>query len=600
MSPLEPFEAGSRSKQLIKSAILENDFLKNLDASQVKEIVDAMIPKDVPSGVHIIREGDAGSHLYVCAEGELEVTKNGTVLGKMGPGRAFGELAILYNCRRTASIKAIQPSKVWALERRVFQQVMMKTGLRRTEDTSKFLRSVPLLQNLSEAHIRKITDVLEVTFFPGGTYITRQGTQGDSFYIISSGKVKVTQTRDGEGETEIRTLARGDYFGEQALLKEEVRTANVIAIEPGVECLEVDREAFVQFIGDLREIQEKEYNVPPTSPMRPPATSADSKQFEEFPDMVLDDLDLVGTLGIGGFGRVELVQYSKQKGTTFALKCLKKKHIVDTQQQEHVMGEKRIMLTCRHLFIARLYRTFKDDKYLYMLMEACLGGELWTILRDRSRFDEQSTRFYTACVVEALGYLHSKGIIYRDLKPENLLLDAKGYIKMVDFGFSKYVGPFEKTWTFCGTPEYVAPEVILNKGHDKAVDYWSLGVFMYELLSGAPPFTSSDPMKTYNIILRGIDSINFPRYMSRNSIALIRKLCRDSPAERLGLGRQGVGEIRKHKFFTGFDWDGLNSRSLPPPIFPSVKSPVDISNFDAYPKETSLPPDDLSGWDKDF
>lgn len=199
-------------------------------------------------------------------------------------------------------------------------------------------------------------------------------------------------------------------------------------------------------------------------------------------------------------------------------------------------------------------------------MESCLGGELWTILRDKGHFDDATTRFYTACVVEAFDYLHSRNIIYRDLKPENLLLDIQGYVKLVDFGFAKKLQNGRKTWTFCGTPEYVAPEVILNRGHDISADYWSLGVLMFELLTGnlnfeifvtrrliffydlgTPPFTGADPMRTYNIILKGIDAIEFPRNITRNATNLIKKLCRDNPTERLGYQRGGISEIQKHK-----------------------------------------------------
>ncbi|XP_036347799.1 cGMP-dependent protein kinase, isozyme 2 forms cD5/T2-like, partial [Rhagoletis pomonella] len=231
----------------------------------------------------------------------------------------------------------------------------------------------------------------------------------------------------------------------------------------------------------------------------------------------------------------------------------------------------------------------------------CLGGELWTILRDRCKFDDATTRFYTACVVEAFQYLHSRNIIYRDLKPENLLLDEKGYVKLVDFGFAKKLQSGRKTWTFCGTPEYVAPEVILNRGHDISADYWSLGVLMFELLTGTPPFTGSDPMRTYNIILKGIDAIEFPRDITRNASNLIKKLCRDNPAERLGYQRGGISEIQKHRWFDGFYWLGLQNRTLEPPIKPTVKSVVDTTNFDAYPPDPERPPpDDLTGWDKDF
>lgn len=135
-------------------------------------------------------------------------------------------------------------------------------------------------------------------------------------------------------------------------------------------------------------------------------------------------------------------------------------------------------------FSSRLYKTFRDDRYIYMLLEACLGGEVWSILRDYKCFDEYTTKFIVACVVEAFQYLHSKGIVYRDLKPENLLLDARGYVKLVDFGFAKEVGVDNKTWSFCGTPAYLAPEMITKDGHSKAVDYWALGILTHELLTG--------------------------------------------------------------------------------------------------------------------
>ena len=206
---------------------------------------------------------------------------------------------------------------------------------------------------------------------------------------------------------------------------------------------------------------------------------------QEFKPLKLSDLRIVATLGVGGFGRVELVQIAGDtKNRSFALKQMKKSQIVETRQQQHIMSEKEIMEESDCGFIVKLYKTFKDRKYLYMLMESCLGGELWTILRDRGNFDDGTTRFYTACVIEAFEYLHSRGIIYRDLKPENLLLDGEGYVKLVDFGFAKKLQVGRKTWTFCGTPEYVAPEVILNKGHDISADYWSLGVLMFELLTG--------------------------------------------------------------------------------------------------------------------
>uniref|UniRef100_A0A182WFK8 cGMP-dependent protein kinase n=1 Tax=Anopheles minimus TaxID=112268 RepID=A0A182WFK8_9DIPT len=593
------------AKQLIKDAIMENDFFKNIDSLQIREIVDSMYSREFRKGEYVIHEGEAGSHLYVSASGEFEVIKDSKVLGVMGPGRAFGELAILYNCTRTASIRVLCDSRVWVLDRRVFQQIMMRTGMQRIEENVNFLKSVPLLKHLSNDVLTKIADVLEVEFYPAGAFIIRQGAAGDTFFLISQGTVKVTQRLPGRSvDEEIRILVRGEYFGEQALIREDKRTANIIAMSPGVECLTLDRESFTKHIGDLCELQEKNYgdeervlafrNLENTHP------SLGSCQ-PELLDVNLTDLEVVGTLGVGGFGRVELVKLERNGDTqVYALKCMKKRHIVDTRQQEHMYSERKIMLACQSPFICRLYRTYKDTKFVYMLLEACMGGEVWTILRDRVTFEDSTAKFIVACVLQAFDFLHARGIVYRDLKPENLLLDARGYAKLVDFGFSKFIGYSSKTWTFCGTPEYVAPEIILNKGHDRSVDYWALGILIHELLTGIPPFTAADPMKTYNIILKGIDMVNFPKHMSRAAVSLIKRLCRDVPSERLGYQRGGVQDIKKHKWFQGFDWDGLIAQTLKSPLQPNLQGPLDMSNFDIFPKDLDIPPDELSGWDADF
>ncbi|XP_075215206.1 cGMP-dependent protein kinase for isoform X2 [Lycorma delicatula] len=583
----------AKSRELIKAAILDNDFMKNLEITQIREIVDCMFPVEYAAGSLIIKEGDVGSIVYVMEEGRVEVSREHKYLSTLAPGKVFGELAILYNCKRTATIKAASDCKLWAIERQCFQTIMMRTGLIRQAEYTDFLKSVPIFKNLPEETLIKISDVLEETFYNEGDYIIRQGARGDTFFIISKGKVKVTMKQPNSTEEKfIRQLRKGDFFGEKALQGDDLRTANIVADDPeGVTCLVIDRETFNQLISSLDEIRTRYKDE-----------GIERRRIsKEFRDLRLSDLTILATLGVGGFGRVELVQIAHDPSQSFALKQMKKSQIVETRQQQHIMSEKEIMGEANCDFIVKLYKTFKDRKYLYMLMELCLGGELWTILRDKGHFDDATTRFYTACVVEAFDYLHSRNIIYRDLKPENLLLDVNGYVKLVDFGFAKKLMHGRKTWTFCGTPEYVAPEVILNRGHDISADYWSLGVLMFELLTGTPPFTGADPMKTYNIILKGIDAIEFPRNITRNATVLIKKLCRDNPAERLGYQKGGISEIQKHKWFDGFNWEGLRNRTLIPPILPKVKSVIDTSNFDDYPPDSEEPPpDDLTGWDTDF
>lgn len=588
------YPKSEKSKELIQRAISENDFMKNLESVQIREITDCMYPVEYGQDSVIIKEGEIGSVVFVMEEGKIEVSKEGRYLCTLGPGKVFGELAILYNCTRTATVTALSDCRLWAIERQCFQTIMMRTGLVRQAQYTDFLKSVPTFRKLKEDMLIKIADVLEETTYKYGDYIIRQGARGDTFFIISRGKVKVT-INDSEQNNEkyVRTLGYGDFFGEKALQSEDLRTANIVADDPeGVTCLVIDRDSFHQLISHIDEIKTKRYDED---------ASFRKKANEEFSDVRLSDLRIVTTLGVGGFGRVELVQLNNDSSKSFALKVMKKAQIVETRQQQHILSEKVIMEESNCDFIVKLYKTFKDRKYLYMLMEACLGGELWTLLRDRGTFDEQTTRFYSACVVVAFDYLHSKNIIYRDLKPENMLLDSQGYVKLVDFGFAKKLPNGRKTWTFCGTPEYVAPEVILNRGHDTSADFWSLGVLMYELLTGTPPFTGPDPMRTYNIILKGIDIVEFPRTVSRHATNLIKRLCRDNPAERIGYQKGGIKEIQKHKWFDGFNWDGLCNRNLMPPIQPRVRNCFDTSNFDHYPPDASGPPmDDVTGWDNDF
>jgi serine/threonine protein kinase len=303
--------------------------------------------------------------------------------------------------------------------------------------------------------------------------------------------------------------------------------------------------------------------------------------------ITMAQFELGVTLGTGSFGRVRFVTH-KSTGTHWALKMLKKAEVIRLQQVEHMLSEKSILACLDHPFIVKLAGTFQDAKYLYMCLEYVVGGEFFTHLRKAGRFDNNTGKFYAAQVVLIFEYLHQQDFIYRDLKPENLLLDQEGYLKITDFGFAKRVA--FKTYTLCGTPEYIAPEVLLNKGHGKGVDWWTLGILMYEMLAGQPPFVDDDPMGIYQQILAG--KLNFPRYFDRNAKSLIKKLLTADLTKRYGCLKGGADDVKKHKWFKDFDFALCLERKLTAPIIPRVSSATDTSNFDPYPdsvEEAAMP-----------
>ncbi|KAI1298188.1 hypothetical protein EDD11_006870 [Mortierella claussenii] len=304
-----------------------------------------------------------------------------------------------------------------------------------------------------------------------------------------------------------------------------------------------------------------------------------SPNFIARPQYGLSDFQLLETLGTGTFGRVYLTR-SQHDQQFYAMKVLKKSEVVRLKQVEHINSEKQILAQVHFPFIVDLHTTFQDDRNLYMLLEYVIGGELFSHLRRAGRFSNDMTRFYAAEIVLAIEYLHARDIIYRDLKPENLLLDLNGHIKITDFGFAKRVQ--DRTWTLCGTPEYLAPEIIQSKGHGKPVDWWALGILIFEMLAGYPPFFDDNPFGIYEKILAG--RIYFPAHIDSTAKDLIKKLLTADRTKRLGNLKGGSEDIKNHKWFRGVDWNGLRERRVEAPIVPPHLHPGDTSNFENYPE----------------
>ncbi|XP_021946970.1 cAMP-dependent protein kinase catalytic subunit PRKX [Folsomia candida] len=296
-------------------------------------------------------------------------------------------------------------------------------------------------------------------------------------------------------------------------------------------------------------------------------------------DAMLDNLELLKTIGTGTFGRVVLVQ-EKDSLEFSALKILALPDLIRLKQVDHVKNEKNILQAVHHPFIVNMTWHGKDEFNIYMMFDYVCGGELFSYLRSAGKFPSSTCAFYAAEIVLALEYLHSKSVVYRDLKPENVLIDRDGHLKLTDFGFAKFLK--NRTWTLCGTPEYLAPEIIQSKGHNKAVDWWALGVLIYEMHCGYAPFFDDNNFSTYEKILEA--KIDWPKWINPVGKDLMKKLLVPDRFKRLGSMKNGVDDIKKHRWFRDFDWDDVLNRRLPPPIIPQVSSEGDTHNFDDYPE----------------
>lgn len=309
-----------------------------------------------------------------------------------------------------------------------------------------------------------------------------------------------------------------------------------------------------------------------------------------------EDYQLLKLIGKGSFGKVFLVR-KKDDGKVYAMKTLNKGTIVQRKQEVHTRSERYILEQVNHSFIVNLRYAFQDTSNLYLVMDYAAGGELFFHLKNEGRFSEERARLYSAEICLAIEALHSHDIVYRDLKPENILIDDEGHVRLTDFGLSKEeVGT--STSTFCGTPEYLAPEMLTGPSHGKAVDWWSLGTLLFEMLTGLPPFYSNNVHVMYEKILK--DPIYFPAYISQEAKSLLQGLLTREVAQRLGSGPTDGQEIRSHPFFRSLNWDDVLARRTSPQFKPTVYgSATDAKYFDGEftGEEARLTPADPSALD---
>lgn len=595
----------SNSKSMRRCDFLKKCvFLDPLSNEQVTKLAGALEESTYADGDYIVKQGEVGDSFYIIESGSVKCTQiksNGreVELITLNAEDYFGEMALMLNETRHANCIAVGAVTCYTLDRAKFNILLGSVqDLLARRMRIRILQSVPLLSKLPESKLARLSGVMRVQAFKPNQYIIKQGEEGSRFYIINEGEVRCTRSVSSTQEEELIKLYPQEFFGERALITNEPRKANVVAVG-NVECLVLERTSFQSLLtevhDDMKDVINTRNDIAPEAPSKVSAPVTDFK---------FEDLRIMRTIGTGTFGRVKLVQH-QLSGRVCALKCMKKTEIVASHQEKNIMNEKNLLFECSSCpFVLALLQTYNQPSQIMMLMEFVQGGEMWSYIYEKANtvkrntaggFEMSVVKFYAANVLLAFRHLHKKNIAYRDLKPENLLLDSQGYVKMIDFGFAKKF-PYtkngtkmDKTYTLCGTPEYLAPEIVMSKGYDKCVDYWAYGCFVYELYLARTPFQAAYTTKIFQNIVASEKCLAFPARMDPQHVALIKKLLNPNPAFRLGNVSGGVDDILRDPFFSSIDWNGLGEKTVTAPYMPQVNDTLDASNFDTYEEEDVIP-----------
>jgi len=589
-------EKSEEEHALLRGALFANGtllpFLQQMCDGDVDSIVRNAYRRPVPRGERVLVQGELKADLFfIVGEGRFDVARDERSVEEIGRGKCFGERALLYRAPRDATVRALCDGHLWCVPRRHFREVLREQLRQKVAKFNTLLCRVELFNHVDDDHRQILADALVETTYYRDEYIIRQGEEGNTFFILYEGEVSV----DIDGVEVVRLVgdpaeSRAEFFGERALLTNKPRAASVRAVSDRVLALALDRETFEAVLLQSRQnadvLQYKFARV----------LSVQDRQTYS-----LDRLEEVGLLGTGALGAVTLVK-DKQTHRHFALKAVSKGLIMQMQTPQAMQKEKLVLQTTRSPFLIRLAATFNTAYYLYFLMELALGGELYTIYRRHGLFGSAAhARFYAACTLRGLEHLHERHIIYRDLKTENLLLGNNGYCKLTDFGMATFTKGH--AYTLCGTPEYMAPEVISCTGHSAAADWWSLGILIYECMEGETPFVAEDNICIFRKVRLGIEWVHFPKAQAWAD--LVRDLCRQDPSERIPVRRGGVRNVEQHPWFAGaeFNWGQHRCCMMDAPYIPELKNPEDLTNFDTALQEMPAQfeyDDPGDGWDEGF
>ncbi|OMJ76111.1 hypothetical protein SteCoe_24587 [Stentor coeruleus] len=522
-------------------AIEKSSVLKVLTKTQVEGIIDTMEIACYKTGQSVLGRGAPKSQkMLIVLKGSLK----------------FGNRTIgLYSCIGDEEIQRNSTENWednWIAETDSDIAILVKEDLERVigghlgkvasqNEVLSVLRRVQLLRSLPMLKLENLVCALKIYEYNDGQTIFQEGDIGDAFYIVKEGQVEIFKA-----EVSIRIITRHDFFGERSIIQNENRTATVIARGKAV-CWSLSKKDFLSLIDEG---------------IRKQLTKRMELQNDQ---CQLSDLVVVKLLGRGMFGNVFLT-YNTQTKVFYALKTVQRNKISAFDIYDNLVLERKILLQVDHPLIIKLVKTFKDDRRVYFLMEFVQGMDLFDALRELGLLNNESSRFYIACLMLIFEHLHERSIIYRDLKPENVMVDPEGYPKLIDFGTAKILK--QRTFTMVGTPHYMAPEIIKGTGYNLSADVWSIGIMLYEFVCGCVPFgeEEEDTFKIYGKILER--NLKYPNYMSSTRCKpIIEKMLDTNPAMR-----GTVESLKDHPWFIGISWDALLGKQLKPPYVPKAEN----------------------------
>eukprot|EP00747_Dinoflagellata_sp_TGD_P031714 gnl/TRDRNA2_/TRDRNA2_135503_c0_seq2.p1 gnl/TRDRNA2_/TRDRNA2_135503_c0~~gnl/TRDRNA2_/TRDRNA2_135503_c0_seq2.p1 ORF type:complete len:830 (-),score=184.55 gnl/TRDRNA2_/TRDRNA2_135503_c0_seq2:16-2505(-) len=610
----------------IAAGIRNNKYLPShcdLTDEVVQKLTASAESFEFETGAVVISQGDLHmDRFYVVAEGSFEVKGHGhrgthgfgelsgTWDERVGAGESFGELELLYCIPCAATVTALEPSKVWVISRPDFSQVLGQAFEARIEGYMEALRGVDFLKVLHRHELRTVAEAITEVPVKLGEDVITQGEDATTCFVLLDGEV--VMLRDG---AEVFRLAACDetkrncLFGEEELLRPAPRSATVKVVSESAVVLAFDKDIFDAIIKPLDDPLHKHDEDTEDAGKHAPwqlAIERSRKEREVQEVIKRKNLELVSHLGKGGFGSVELVKDTTTE-KKYALKRIRRTRLKDDESRKQIFAEKNILsMTCSP-YIVRLLRTFRDTECVSFLLEVLSGGDLCTLFFSQDLFgQEPCAQFFVAGMTLGLAHLHERHIMHRDLKPENVMLEDKGWPKLADFGLSKFV--VGKTYTAVGTPEYASPEVLSMQGHGLAVDWWALGVILYELMAAHTPFESldGDVEKMFMRIAKGmkLEKWSWPLSFKHSLKDFISNLLQVKPAKRLPMRYvEGIKHMQEHQWFSNFDWQAFEERRMTVPVNPkrSVNEKCD-KEAEAYWTTfmTDCPPANPDDWDVNF